>query len=163
MQCSDGTHHDAVQALTRAHGVSHKAPKPNMLRSGTSALARAARRGLHTTAALRAEEAVASKHTTAQFLEQWKVTAPSTLDPPIFPSNNPSFVAASNEIPATIPEKLTFTFYMPHNCELNAEQVPQPIRPVFCGAEGARGTQGWAAVCQWIPARMRYIVACRWI
>ena len=99
-----------------------------------TALRSVARRGLHTTAALRAEEAVASKHTTAQFLEQWKVSAPPHLDPPLFPSNIPSFAAASHEIPATIPEKLTFTFYMPHEAPLKGEEVPQPIRPgVFCG------------------------------
>jgi hypothetical protein len=102
---------------------------------------------------------VASKHTTEQFIEQWKTTAPSTLDPPIFPSNSPSFAAASNEIPATIPEKLTFTFYMPHNCELNGEQVPQPIRPGFTGAGCARhaGMGRCASVNTWVHAMRRSV------
>jgi hypothetical protein len=113
-------------------------------------------RGLHTTVGLRAEEAVASKHTTEKFLAQWRATAPPQLEPPILPSNIPAFAAASAaEIPATIPEKLTFTFYMPHSKEMSNEKVRRR-----CPIEMSSGFT--VREPRWAPTQSVYIAWFPW-
>eukprot|EP00976_Prorocentrum_cordatum_P003751 73357-Prorocentrum_minimum.AAC.6 len=103
-----------------------------MLRQASSRFFAAGARSF-TSTALRAE--VASKHTSAAFLEQWEKTAPSTLDPPKFASDHLT-VAATESTPGVIPEKLTFNFYMPHKTIYDAEKVDMVLVPATAGDFG---------------------------
>ena len=93
-----------------------------MLRQGLRSFARVATtaRPFTTSGALRAEEAT-SKHTSSAFVEAWAKAAPSNLDLPAFPADG---IPPSADVPTgTIPDKLTFNFYMPHSREITNEKV----------------------------------------
>mmetsp|Transcript_32191 Transcript_32191/g.44658 ORF Transcript_32191/g.44658 Transcript_32191/m.44658 type:complete len:208 (-) Transcript_32191:335-958(-) len=82
-----------------------------------------------------ADEAV-SKHTSSAFLKSWADNAPSTLDPPNFSA---TFIPPPRSLEAEaagIPEKLNFSFYLPHATEMNNEKVDMVLVP---GTDGDFG------------------------
>lgn len=85
-----------------------------MLRQVARGLCRqsVATRCLSTTALARAE---ADEDTKQQFLEKFKKGTPSTMAPPTFPFDHLKKADKEPlEAPSSVPEKLTFNFYLPH-------------------------------------------------
>lgn len=80
-------------------------------------------RGIRTTASARQDEEALPK----AFIERFVKLVPSTMAPPSFPTDFMSKEAKQvNEAPSTVPDKLTFNFYLPH------EQIAKAKKVVRC-------------------------------
>ena len=75
----------------------------------------------------------AQRESVKEFLEKFKQHAPSTMDPPNFPSD---FLPPAREVPATPPAKLTLNFYMPHEIEYEGAEVDSIQLPAVTGDMG---------------------------
>ena len=75
----------------------------------------------------------AQRESVKDFLEKFKQHAPSTMDPPNFPSD---FLPPAREVPATPPAKLTLNFYMPHEIEYEGAEVDSIQLPAVTGDMG---------------------------
>mmetsp|Transcript_11466 Transcript_11466/g.48017 ORF Transcript_11466/g.48017 Transcript_11466/m.48017 type:complete len:215 (-) Transcript_11466:2969-3613(-) len=75
----------------------------------------------------------AQRESVKEFLEKFKQHAPSTMDPPNFPSD---FLPPAREVPATPPSKLTLNFYMPHEIEYEGAAVDSIQLPAVTGDMG---------------------------
>ena len=75
----------------------------------------------------------AQRESVKEFLEKFKQHAPSTMDPPNFPSD---FLPPAREVPATPPSKLTLNFYMPHEIEYEGAEVDSIQLPAVTGDMG---------------------------
>ena len=75
----------------------------------------------------------AQRESVKEFLDKFKQHAPSTMDPPSFPSD---FLPPAREVPATPPAKLTLNFYMPHEIEYEGAEVDSIQLPAVTGDMG---------------------------
>lgn len=83
-------------------------------------------RGIRTTTTARQDEEALPKAFTERFVK----LVPSTMAPPNFPTDFMSKEAKQvNEAPSTVPDKLTFNFYLPHEQIAKAKKV---IRCCLC-------------------------------
>eukprot|EP00243_Klebsormidium_subtile_P003904 TRINITY_DN17547_c0_g1_i1.p1 TRINITY_DN17547_c0_g1~~TRINITY_DN17547_c0_g1_i1.p1 ORF type:complete len:203 (-),score=70.64 TRINITY_DN17547_c0_g1_i1:257-865(-) len=64
--------------------------------------------------------------------KEWKKVAPN-LDLPKFPGD---LLPARQEVPSSIPEKVTFNFLLPHDSLFEKEEVDQVILPATTGQMG---------------------------
>lgn len=95
---------------------------PIMLRQAARGFCRRSlvARGIRTTAIARQDEEALPKAFTERFVKQ----VPSTMAPPNFPTDFMSKEAKQvNEAPSTVPDKLTFNFYLPHEQIAKAKKV----------------------------------------
>ena len=84
------------------------------------------------TSALRATEL--QKESIASFMENFEKHKPiATMDLPSTPS---SFLKPAKEVPATIPEKMTLNFYVPHEIEFDGAEVTSVEIPATSGDFG---------------------------
>ena len=93
-----------------------------MLRHAARGLGRRslAARGIRTTAIARQDQEALPQAFTERFVKG----VPSTMAPPNFPTDFMSKEAKQvNEAPSTVPDKLTFNFYLPHEQVAKAKKV----------------------------------------
>ena len=93
-----------------------------MLRQAARGLCRRslAARGIRTTAIARQDQEALPQAFTERFVKG----VPSTMAPPSFPTDFMSKEAKQvNEAPSTVPDKLTFNFYLPHEQVAKAKKV----------------------------------------
>ncbi|GBG64338.1 hypothetical protein CBR_g41539 [Chara braunii] len=67
-----------------------------------------------------------------EFRGKWEKAAPNL----VFPTIPSQFMKPRPEVPAAIPDKLTFNFFMPHAREIDGEQVDMVILPATTGQMG---------------------------
>ncbi|KAJ7522049.1 hypothetical protein O6H91_19G081100 [Diphasiastrum complanatum] len=67
-----------------------------------------------------------------ELIKRWKEVAPN-LDLPKFPSQ---FMRPRPPVPGAIPEKITVNFVLPHEVEMEAQQVDMVILPATTGQMG---------------------------
>ena len=112
----------AITANSRLKGTYSQPFASNMLRQAARGLCRRglAARGIRTTAIARQDDEALPKAFTERFVKQ----VPSTMAPPSFPTDFlPKDAKTVGEAPTTVPDKLTFNFYLPHEQIAKARKV----------------------------------------
>ncbi|KAL3160149.1 hypothetical protein ABBQ32_010918 [Trebouxia sp. C0010 RCD-2024] len=91
-------------------------------------------RGICTTTIARQDQEALPQAFTERFVKQ----VPSTMAPPSFPTDFMSKEAKQvNEAPSTVPDKLTFNFYLPHEQVAKGKKVDMVLLPAVTGDFGA--------------------------
>ena len=97
-----------------------------MLRQAARGLCRRglAARGIRTSAIARQDDEALPQAFRKIFVKQ----VPSTMAPPSFPSDfMPKEATQVSDAPSTVPDKLTFNFFLPHEMVAKGKKVTSPL------------------------------------